>query len=471
LPVFNNQNVTIPGVRSRIDASGLTPVVTGSVATVVIVGAATGGQPGIVQWFTDPAKAESTLRSGPALDAAQFAWDPSSDSSVPGASVIGVVRVNPATQSTSDLTTAAAAPAITLTSKDWGAWTTGIRRKIEAGTTSGVKVTINYNDQIIEVYDNLATNDDIVAAINAGSSLVSATKLSNTIVANAAYANLTGGTEGAATTTEWTAALSAIQQEWVDIIVPVTEDGSILAAYVAHAKDCAERLGKERMIFCGVSPSSGSNWDNVITSAVGIRSSRAALFTPGLQRVATSGVTSYSASYMAACAAGMAAGMGVKEPLTSKSVKAVGLTAYFDEDAQAALLKAGVSVVARDVLNGSGFSIVQGVTTHVADANPVYKEISVRRTADAINVRLRKRLKKFVGKPGDASAQTSMLNGAISELGQIERDGWITADPADPVANPAFKNVRLFKQGDAYYVEYEASVVQPINYILITAHL
>src|SRR5271165_4711517 len=99
--IFNGQNVVRPQVAVAANTSGLTPVVLGSPNIINMFGPATGGQPNTMLEFSSPADAIAALKSGDLLTAMLAAWTPSD--SLPGASIIRAVRVNPATQSALNL--------------------------------------------------------------------------------------------------------------------------------------------------------------------------------------------------------------------------------------------------------------------------------------------------------------------------------------------------------------------------------
>ena len=114
--------------------------------TLALIGEATGGQPGVVQWFTDPAYAKTILRGGSLLQAVQRAYDPSAE--VSGAYLVGAIRVNPAVQARLTLTDSTFGPLVVLTSLDYGVWNNQVKVRMENASTSG-KETYSYLRNII----------------------------------------------------------------------------------------------------------------------------------------------------------------------------------------------------------------------------------------------------------------------------------------------------------------------------------
>jgi hypothetical protein len=120
---------------------------------IAIVGRSTGGAPKTALSFSTPVQAQNTLVSGELLDAVLAAFAPSSET--PGPQKVYAIRVNPATQSTLTLLDGDAGDSLVLTSSDYGQYTTGIKIKIEAGSSEGKKITTQLGTRYI-TKDNLA---------------------------------------------------------------------------------------------------------------------------------------------------------------------------------------------------------------------------------------------------------------------------------------------------------------------------
>ena len=154
---FNGSVLTIPGAYSAIDASGMATKndTTGS-KTVAIIGECTGGEPGAVQFFTDPVSARKTLKSGYLMKACEKAWYPVSATKegvdIGGANMIAVIRSNRATKSGLDIIKSNLdKPQIAFQSKDWGK-NNNHQIKIQEGTATETKMVTIY-DQVTNVYE------------------------------------------------------------------------------------------------------------------------------------------------------------------------------------------------------------------------------------------------------------------------------------------------------------------------------
>lgn len=156
---FNGSVITVPGVYSAIDTSGIEtkPSAADDAKTLAIIGECTGGEPGAVQFFSEPKAARRVLKSGELLKACEKAWNPVSATKegvdIGGANVIACIRTNAATKSELKLFTLGnfTKPQIIFQSKDWGT-NTNYRLKIQDGSISGTKKIV-INDQINDVYE------------------------------------------------------------------------------------------------------------------------------------------------------------------------------------------------------------------------------------------------------------------------------------------------------------------------------
>lgn len=125
---------------------------------VAIVGECRGSiQPKVAFEITSPSKVKAALGSGVLYDAARFAFKPSRDLDVRGASKLVVVRVNPATRASSTLSSSAPASLITLSAVPYGSEGNAIKRTVAAGSGGGLgrKLTLSRAGENDEVGDDL----------------------------------------------------------------------------------------------------------------------------------------------------------------------------------------------------------------------------------------------------------------------------------------------------------------------------
>lgn len=155
---FNGTVLTVPGAYSAIDTRGMATKNddTGS-KTVAIIGECAGGEPGAVQFFTDPVSARRVLKSGYLLKACEKAWYPVSTSKegvdIGGANMIAVIRSNKATKAALNIIKDNPdRPQIIFQSKDWGR-NNNYQIKIQTGTAEGTKLVTVF-DQINDLYEH-----------------------------------------------------------------------------------------------------------------------------------------------------------------------------------------------------------------------------------------------------------------------------------------------------------------------------
>lgn len=158
---FNGRVISVPGSYSEVDASGLEQVGLGAAGIVAVLGTAEGGIP--VSAITElsevirinkPELGRSTFRSGDLREVIDMLFAPGNDPDILGGAVeVVAMKVNPATASAATLANAQG-DALTLTSKDYGAFSEQINVSIAAGTVQGKLVTIIFED-ITESVDDL----------------------------------------------------------------------------------------------------------------------------------------------------------------------------------------------------------------------------------------------------------------------------------------------------------------------------
>lgn len=141
---FNGRQIITPTVESAVDDSRFAARNIGIGMRAAIVGRSVGGEPKTPIALRSPSHAKQILKGGELLKAVEKAFAPSNETN--GPYEIYAVRVNPATQSSLTLKDDAAADVISLVSTDYGAHTTQIKVKIEAGTNKGKKLTSQYGD-------------------------------------------------------------------------------------------------------------------------------------------------------------------------------------------------------------------------------------------------------------------------------------------------------------------------------------
>jgi len=148
--LFNGRRVVHPGAYDATDARGTTVVSTGSSNIPIVVGTSDSGESGKVLWYNNATQVRSDLKGGDLVTGAELMFSPTPEGGG-GASVIGVLVVNPTVRATK------VAGGLTMTSLEYGEGGNRIQSKLENGTMVGTKKLTNYrwDTEELEVLDNL----------------------------------------------------------------------------------------------------------------------------------------------------------------------------------------------------------------------------------------------------------------------------------------------------------------------------
>lgn len=199
---FNGRVTAQPGSYSKVDATALAVVGLSAVGIVALLGEVEGGSPyngdTPVHRITSPGQVGRTFREGDLVEAAAIAFDPAKDPDIPGGAVeVIAVKVNPATQSSVTLNDDSAVAALTVTSVDYGLFTTQINLDVSAGTTIGKAVTVVLGDTT-EVFDNIGGNNVWTAQFTQGTNTLSTVTvtLDNTSGVTGSWTRADAGLDG-----------------------------------------------------------------------------------------------------------------------------------------------------------------------------------------------------------------------------------------------------------------------------------
>ncbi len=461
---FGGRQIIKPGAYSQVDVEGMVPISVGGLKVLAVIGEADRGEPKTIKWFNNPSNAKTYYKSGGLLTGMQICWNPSP--TIPGADLIAAIRVNPATQAEHTLLDGDGKNAIELTARDWGIAQYEIAVSESLGEAS---ITVTKEGTLIEATSILDTNTKLVDYINENFTTVTAVEITAdnpTIVTTLVKTNFgVSGTNPAPELADYQDCIDLLRTESIQGIVPVTPLDSVHAYALDHAVEMSGlKMKKERRIFVG--HDIGDNIAAIKSRSEDLNNSRAVLATPGIKRFDADGnVTTLSAVFTACAIAGMWVGADFNYPLTYDYINALGLEVVYELLDIEDLIQAGVIVV--ENVPGRGYRIVQAVTTHQIDNNIAYVELSVNSLADIMSIELRDILEQlYVGKPYLSDTAESIRNTTISMLNQFVKMGWLIESEA---GDPPYRNINVFKEGTAVFVEWEGSPSVPNNYVLITS--
>jgi hypothetical protein len=574
---FDGKDLYQPGYYGKANFSGA-DVAAPSGSRLLILGECKAGIPynastdypnpeDRVNWISNTNELDEILRDGPAYYGTWFALTPANQPGVNGAPAVGVIRVNPATQSTLTIKDVDTDDVLDLTSKDYGLYTSQIRLQISAGTNEGKKVSVKLEDKTVEaddiIYDLLqvqytgagsaaamtldpagnlvvtitagGAGDDvtldlavydtvqaIVDALNAyqntaGTNIYSAVltgdgtfksnKLDKIVVGDAVdiktaynvlgilqavtdwfnnqselisaaltsgaerrvpanmpgFVYLTGGSEGSTTATNWTDALNQVA-EVVDasFIGAMTSDASVHAAVKEHVKKMSSSTGRNERQAClggdvdDAESVKKTNAQNLNSELVGFCGHEIVRYNKFGEQVTWDGF------YSAAEILGMTAGNGITFSPTKKTINALAVKTKFRSSSLDEFIKKGV-IIAQTAQEG-GLKTVKAVTTYQG-SNKILNEWSAMRTALFVTKDHRVYVESLIGEPGDNTVLESIKSRALRRLDHYVDQKYFAVDPA---FGNAYRNVQFTVEGDVVKITYEATLVIPVNFILVT---
>jgi hypothetical protein len=159
--VVNGRRVAVPNSYSEVDASALEVPSFGATGIIALMATGIGGTPYTEINTPDDwdeagtsSKVMDLCREGDMRELGAIMFAPAKDPDIPsGAARVVMVKVNPAAASSITLDDADG-DALTLTSKDFGLFTTQIHVTVAAGTNGGKQVLIEFEDEE-ELLDDL----------------------------------------------------------------------------------------------------------------------------------------------------------------------------------------------------------------------------------------------------------------------------------------------------------------------------
>lgn len=301
---------------------------------------------------------------------------------------------------------------------------------------------------------------DIINQINTFSEIatVSLSETPEAPLKDAPFVYLDGGYTGPAPVS-WAKTFEPLKEVYSNILVILNSQEAIHAEALQHVNEMENRQQKQ-VLFTG----GGTSEPPAIVKARAARlnSSRAVIGYPGIYHSTyRAGRTPLPAYFTGALIAGRVCGMEVSDPVTFEYFNLIGLERELvaGDPSINELITSGVAVLEK-VQNG-GIRLVQGITTYISENNTLYREISVRRTADYISEEVRSKLEvAFVGKKFLGTSTTStIVSKTVDILDQAIKDGHIIG----------YRNIVVRYSNTVVYVDYEVAPATPINYILITS--
>jgi hypothetical protein len=329
------------------------------------------------------------------------------------------------------------------------------------------------NTTLLEIITFDGTADGLVAAINAQSKYVRATKLASGTVGNVTNATFSGGASGISNivAADYVNALSAFEtQEFNLLTLDGITDASIQTSVVSWI-DRVRSEGKGVMAALG-----GSSADDTADDAVAKATSRSAGFNhEGVINVGTGAIldgVSYSSAQVAAYVAGLIAGQKLSESTTYAVTPFDDVTRRWTRSEQEQAVTNGVFLLIND---GRQVKVLRGMNSLVTlrqGQNNSFKKIRTIRVLDSINTDLLQAAEdNYIGKVNNTEEGRLALIGAckqymntLVQAGVIESYGW------DVYLDPAYygSSATMTPEPDQVYLKWEAYLTDAMEQIFGT---
>lgn len=306
--------------------------------------------------------------------------------------------------------------------------------------------------------------------------IVSATRAANvgTLPATmTAPAYFTSGSDGTATTTDWQAAFTALQNVPTGrIIVPVTGDASIHAMASTHNNYMSDPTVRHNRVSI-VGGILGESVNSVVQRAANLNSRRVSLVWPGIQDTdpTTQQIKTYAPYVVAAQLAGKLSTLPITQALTHQSISAKGLEGTLQSTLQKSdydtLSISGVMAVKffqRD--SGSYYGVVRSLTTWLQDTSLDNMELSMVCNEDYVDIAVGDAIDALVGATGGPVGAGQAASTADTTLRNLQKEGAIVGDQN----TPAYSNVNSVLTGQQVITTYSATVPAPMNFFGVTAN-
>ncbi|HEY5553012.1 MAG TPA: hypothetical protein VIK52_14060 [Opitutaceae bacterium] len=277
---------------------------------------------------------------------------------------------------------------------------------------------------------------------------------------------LIGGSEGVTTIAEWQQAFRLLEKRRYNILVPLSRDPAIHSLALTHMlrKNGVLKSESNAYVGIGTADGAGETRTNIQAQIQALGTRHFCAISQEVQRSDpdTGLATFYPPHIFAAIAAGMQAGSPIAEPLTRKTMIATDIRnddSWVVEEDTSDLIDRGLMIAEK--VDGVGIRWVRSITTHLADDNLAFVEMSANESVNTGVFRLRNALEKRVGGRGLTSAVGSILTLAQEELDRL----------VDEEIIGAWRALQVEQVGDVFPVALEMSPIGPINFIPITIHL
>jgi hypothetical protein len=357
--------------------------------------------------------------------------------------------------------------------KSKGVYGNSLSVTIEAGTDSGVKITIkdgNANAVLDdEVYDNYVIASGV--APFSSSNLVDVVLLASSAEpALAAETNLAGGSDGTVADTDYEAAIQLCEAEWSGNILFLDEYNAVRNAYLkTHAG-----LTQDKMVICAGPEAETVSEANAAVATLRDTDGRI-IYAYNWVQTLVNGVPTYTspASWYASILS--QSGPYIDPAYTDNSkflFGVLGLKKSLTRADYISLMDNGISSFEFDP--DVGFKIKSGVVTQIANSSKL--TVLRRRMADYLSVSIAKFLKSYqnaVNSQENRNAvKAAILNFVQSQeaLGILPKDAEVQGGSAKLVDIASLNTDLSIAQGK-FFIQYKQRIYSSMRFIVLRAEI
>lgn len=296
---------------------------------------------------------------------------------------------------------------------------------------------------------------------------ISATRAAGagTVPANLAYTYLTGGSNGVASTTDWSNAYTTLQSADVNWVAPVSSDSAIHAMNDAHCVYMSTVARSPRRGFVGTAL--GTTDAAALAAARALNSDRTALVHLGFYDYNDdSDLALYPPYILAAMIAGAFSGISPGVTMTNKTLKLRGLERKLRNPADTDALDTGGVLCVEDT--PSGYKVVHAITTWLTNTKHTRREISAGAAVDSVVREVQLAVDVLRGEPAGPitlGRAVSITESTLRALAKAEPNGPGTLVGDDE--SPAYKDISARLSEDVIRIKFQCSPVIPANYVLV----
>ncbi|MDC7221541.1 MAG: phage tail sheath subtilisin-like domain-containing protein [Spirochaetales bacterium] len=277
------------------------------------------------------------------------------------------------------------------------------------------------------------------------------------------YVYFTGATAGSYTTSEFTDALEALEDEDIQLVSTTSEEAAVHLLIRNHCVDMNSVEGRrERQFYVGGAES--EDVDAVTSRASTLNSKYGSLCSPGFYNYDDNGdYTLYSSAYYACMQVGMVSALNLNTPTTAKTMNVLSWEKNYTRSQKNTLIKGGVLCGGKN--DQGSYTTIRSITTYQS-ASLQQNEASIMRETLYQAADLRNRLESgLIGAPntGNSTLATvdSIFERAIKDWYGL---GIIVAGDDSSL----YQNKVVSIDGDVISIQYDTYNTAPVNFVFIT---